>query len=68
MFVHSSKALSLGSDTVIQLCRNLSTFHPNEERLSKVFAAAIEKVTDYLAEIEIVSRKLRGDQRFWLLL
>jgi hypothetical protein len=60
-FAHSSKTLSLGSDTVIQLCRNLSTFDPKEQRLSKVFAAAIEKVADHLAvQIEIGFKEAKG--------
>jgi hypothetical protein len=60
-FAHSPKNLGLGSDTVIQLCRNLSTFDADEKRLLKIFGAAIQKITDHLAkQIEVGLKEAKG--------
>ncbi|WP_108519985.1 hypothetical protein [Bradyrhizobium algeriense] len=60
-FAHSSKNLGLSSDTLVQLCRNLSTFDAGEKRLMKIFGAAIQKITDHLAEqIEVGLKEAKG--------
>lgn len=47
-FAHSTKKLNFESETVIKLCKKLSTYAEGEQDLSKVYVQAVEALVEHL--------------------